>query len=106
MDKQSFIGCIVVLFQVFSNVTMATGLNELKIFFFFSGYFYTGDVARRTANGDYRILGSFTDLLNIDGEYIAAMEIEESIVCLSAFVVILIIIYIFRQNINLLLRQL
>ena len=78
----------------------------MRLFFSFSGYFYTGDVARRTTNGDYRILGFFTDLLEIDGEYIAPMEIEESIVCLSAFVVILIIINIFRQNINLLLRLL
>ena len=44
-------------------------MEEHKIIFV--EYFYTGDVARRTFNGDYRILGSFTDLLNIDGEYIA-----------------------------------
>ena len=31
MDKQSFIGCIVVLFQVFNNVTMATGINEMRL---------------------------------------------------------------------------
>ena len=30
MDKQSFIGCIVVIFQVFSNVTMAYK-NEMAL---------------------------------------------------------------------------
>jgi acyl-coenzyme A synthetase/AMP-(fatty) acid ligase len=47
--------------------------------FFRQGYFYPGDMAVRRADGRIRILGRVADVLNLQGEKIAAGPIEQRI---------------------------
>ena len=61
--------------------------------FFCDGYFYTGDLAVRRADGRIRILGRTADVLNVQGQKIAVAPLEQKIqdflrvnaVCLFSF---------------------
>jgi acyl-coenzyme A synthetase/AMP-(fatty) acid ligase len=46
---------------------------------FRDGYFYPGDLARRRADGRFRILGRVTDVINFQGNKIAVAPIEQQI---------------------------
>ncbi|WP_237059282.1 acetate--CoA ligase [Microbulbifer sediminum] len=46
----------------------------------FPGYYFTGDGARRDADGDYWITGRIDDVLNVSGHRLGTAEIESAIV--------------------------
>ncbi|GMG85845.1 acetate--CoA ligase [Biformimicrobium ophioploci] len=46
----------------------------------FKGYYFTGDGARRDADGDYWITGRIDDVLNVSGHRLGTAEIESAIV--------------------------
>uniref|UniRef100_A0A1I7VUN1 Acetyl-coenzyme A synthetase n=1 Tax=Loa loa TaxID=7209 RepID=A0A1I7VUN1_LOALO len=46
----------------------------------YPGYFFTGDGARRDANGYYWITGRIDDLMNVSGHLLSAAEIESALV--------------------------
>lgn len=45
----------------------------------FEGYYFTGDAARRTADGLYRIIGRVDDVMNVSGHRIGTAEVENAI---------------------------
>lgn len=45
----------------------------------YKGYYFTGDGARRAANGDYRIVGRVDDVINVSGHRFGTAEIENAI---------------------------
>jgi acetyl-CoA synthetase len=45
----------------------------------FKGYYFTGDGARRDANGMYRIIGRVDDVINVSGHRFGTAEIESAI---------------------------
>jgi acetyl-CoA synthetase len=45
----------------------------------FPGYYFTGDGAKRDANGRYRILGRVDDVINVSGHRLGTAEIENAI---------------------------
>ncbi len=45
----------------------------------YPGYYFTGDGARREANGFYRITGRVDDVINVSGHRIGTAEVEEAI---------------------------
>jgi acetyl-CoA synthetase len=46
----------------------------------FDGYYFTGDGARRDADGDYQITGRVDDVLNVSGHRMGTAEIESALV--------------------------
>ena len=46
----------------------------------YSGYYFTGDGARRDADGDYWITGRMDDVLNVSGHRLGTAEIESALV--------------------------
>ena len=46
----------------------------------FPGYYFTGDGARRDADGDYWITGRVDDVINVSGHRIGTAEVESSLV--------------------------
>ncbi len=46
----------------------------------YPGYYFTGDGARRDANGDYWITGRVDDVLNVSGHRMGTAEIESALV--------------------------
>ena len=49
-------------------------------FAMFKGYYFTGDGARRDADGDYWITGRVDDVLNVSGHRLGTAEIESGLV--------------------------
>ena len=47
----------------------------------FSGYYFTGDGARRDEDGYYRIIGRVDDVINVSGHRIGTAEVENAINC-------------------------
>lgn len=45
----------------------------------YKGYYFTGDGAKRNANGQYRIIGRVDDVINVSGHRFGTAEIENSI---------------------------
>ena len=45
----------------------------------YSGYYFTGDGARRDAEGRYRIVGRIDDVINVSGHRLGTAEIEDAI---------------------------
>jgi acetyl-CoA synthetase len=45
----------------------------------FPGYYFTGDGARRDADGDYWITGRMDDVINVSGHRIGTAEVESAI---------------------------
>ncbi|MCX7744443.1 MAG: acetate--CoA ligase [Flavobacteriales bacterium] len=45
----------------------------------FSGYYFTGDGARRDKDGFYRIIGRVDDVINVSGHRIGTAEVEDAI---------------------------
>jgi acetyl-CoA synthetase len=45
----------------------------------YPGYYFTGDGARRDADGNYRIIGRVDDVLNVSGHRLGTAEIENAI---------------------------
>ncbi len=45
----------------------------------YKGYYFTGDGAKRDANGNYRITGRVDDVVNISGHRIGTAEVEDAI---------------------------
>lgn len=45
----------------------------------YKGYYFTGDGARRNANGNYRIIGRVDDVINVSGHRFGTAEIENAI---------------------------
>jgi acetyl-CoA synthetase len=45
----------------------------------FPGYYFTGDGARRDADGYYRIIGRVDDVINVSGHRIGTAEVEDAI---------------------------
>ncbi len=45
----------------------------------FLGYYFTGDGARRDAEGRYRIIGRIDDVINVSGHRLGTAEIEDAI---------------------------
>jgi len=45
----------------------------------YPGYYFTGDAARRDADGYYRIIGRVDDVLNVSGHRIGTAEVENAI---------------------------
>lgn len=45
----------------------------------YPGYYFTGDGARREANGFYRITGRVDDVINVSGHRLGTAEVEEAI---------------------------
>jgi acetyl-CoA synthetase len=45
----------------------------------YPGYYFTGDGARREANGYFRILGRVDDVINVSGHRIGTAEVESAI---------------------------
>lgn len=43
----------------------------------FPGYYFTGDGAKRFANGDFRIIGRIDDVVNVSGHRIGTAEVED-----------------------------
>lgn len=43
----------------------------------FPGYYFTGDGARRDADGNYRIIGRIDDVVNVSGHRIGTAEVED-----------------------------
>ena len=46
----------------------------------FAGYYFTGDGARRDADGDYWITGRVDDVINVSGHRIGTAEVESALV--------------------------
>ncbi len=44
------------------------------------GYYFTGDGARRDADGDYWITGRIDDVINVSGHRIGTAEVESALV--------------------------
>lgn len=49
--------------------------------YFSTGYYLTGDGAKRDADGDYWITGRIDDVLNVSGHRLGTAEIESALVC-------------------------
>jgi acetyl-CoA synthetase len=45
----------------------------------YPGFYFTGDGAKRFANGDYRIVGRIDDVVNVSGHRIGTAEVEDII---------------------------
>ena len=45
----------------------------------YPGYYFTGDGAKREANGYYRITGRVDDVINVSGHRIGTAEVEDAI---------------------------
>lgn len=45
----------------------------------YKGYYFTGDGARRDADGDYRITGRVDDVINVSGHRIGTGEVEDAL---------------------------
>ena len=45
----------------------------------FPGYYFTGDGARRDADGRYRIIGRVDDVINVSGHRLGTAEVENAI---------------------------
>lgn len=45
----------------------------------YKGYYFTGDGAKRTADGQYRIIGRVDDVINVSGHRFGTAEIENAI---------------------------
>ncbi len=45
----------------------------------FPGYYFTGDQARRDADGRYRVIGRVDDVINVSGHRIGTAEVENAI---------------------------
>ena len=45
----------------------------------YEGYYFTGDGAKRDANGMYRIIGRVDDVINVSGHRFGTAEIEDAI---------------------------
>jgi acetyl-CoA synthetase len=45
----------------------------------YEGYYFTGDGARRDADGNYRIIGRVDDVVNVSGHRIGTAEVEDAI---------------------------
>lgn len=43
----------------------------------YPGYYFTGDGAKRFANGDFRIIGRIDDVVNVSGHRIGTAEVED-----------------------------
>lgn len=52
---------------------------RLNYFSTYKGYYFTGDGARRDANGMYRIIGRVDDVINVSGHRFGTAEIENAI---------------------------
>lgn len=52
----------------------------------FPGYYFTGDGAKRFANGDVRIIGRIDDVVNVSGHRIGTAEVEDVVNLHSAIV--------------------
>lgn len=52
----------------------------------YPGFYFTGDGAKRFANGDYRIIGRIDDVVNVSGHRIGTAEVEDIINLSSAIV--------------------
>jgi acetyl-CoA synthetase len=52
---------------------------RLNYFDTYKGYYFTGDGARRDANGMYRIIGRVDDVINVSGHRFGTAEIENAI---------------------------
>ncbi len=52
----------------------------------FPGYYFTGDGAKRFANGDFRIIGRIDDVVNVSGHRIGTAEVEDVVNQNSAIV--------------------
>jgi acetyl-CoA synthetase len=52
---------------------------EQTYFSTFTGYYFTGDGARRDADGDYWITGRMDDVINVSGHRLGTAEIESAI---------------------------
>lgn len=48
---------------------------------YLTGYYFSGDGARRTADGYYQITGRMDDVLNVSGHRLGTAEIEDILVC-------------------------
>lgn len=52
---------------------------KLTYFSHYKGYYFTGDGAKRDANGMYRIIGRVDDVINVSGHRFGTAEIENAI---------------------------
>ena len=52
---------------------------RLNYFAAYPGYYFTGDGARRDADGRYRIIGRVDDVINVSGHRIGTAEVENAI---------------------------
>lgn len=52
---------------------------KLTYFSTYKGYYFTGDGAKRDANGMYRIIGRVDDVINVSGHRFGTAEIESAI---------------------------
>lgn len=52
---------------------------RVTYFSHYKGYYFTGDGARRDANGMYRIIGRVDDVINVSGHRFGTAEIENAI---------------------------
>jgi acetyl-CoA synthetase len=52
---------------------------RLTYFSTYKGYYFTGDGAKRAANGMYRIIGRVDDVINVSGHRFGTAEIEDAI---------------------------
>jgi acetyl-CoA synthetase len=52
---------------------------RLTYFSVYPGYYFTGDGARRDAEGRYRIIGRVDDVINVSGHRIGTAEVENAI---------------------------
>ena len=55
---------------------------SLCFFSFLSGYYFTGDGARRDADGHYHITGRVDDVINVKGVRLGTAEVEDVMVWL------------------------
>jgi acetyl-CoA synthetase len=55
--------------------------NRCKQVYFssFKNYYFTGDGARRAANGMYRVIGRVDDVINVSGHRMGTAEVEDAI---------------------------
>jgi acetyl-CoA synthetase len=52
---------------------------RLTYFAYYDGYYFTGDGARRDADGMYRLIGRVDDVINVSGHRFGTAEIENAI---------------------------
>lgn len=52
---------------------------RLNYFDSYKGYYFTGDGAKRTESGEYRIIGRVDDVINVSGHRFGTAEIENAI---------------------------